>query len=496
MYQFFYIRKSAKDKTIGTIYEAVFDDRTPIRRVSLKIIIPLKLWDDKNQRVKESEIVPFAQYNHTINQLRLEFLQSNETAPKLNKDCFVAFAMDVLDKDYSNPETRKKYRTILNSLLQYSNEELKLKTLPVDTLRKLDFIKGYTKWLEQRQYIGRKNEIKKKNKTILNYLVVIRTFVKEYNEQNPQLDEIKTIHYKTNVGKIDKVESRMLYPHEVDKLINYEPVQYQVRDKTLDAKYHFLFQFFTCGLRVSDILLLNYKHFTNGRIEFVVKKNGEKISVPFGYKSCKILSHFYPDEYNQAMEQNQLGNYPLSKTELDEYIVINSKKELGSLTIDDLHRLERHLKDDKTHDNSKRIKVITGVIKRVEKGVSETMCSIVGSKPSGLVFDYLKNEEFKNIKIVDERILNDEQINILHRARCTYNSRLKRIAGDIGVEKLTSHVSRHSFAYYMLSSGATVEEISHALNHSSIEQTQNYLKQFPSKYSDNAIERFGDGWEI
>jgi len=48
----------------------------------------------------------------------------------------------------------------------------------------------------------------------------------------------------------------------------------------------------------------------------------------------------------------------------------------------------------------------------------------------------------------------------------------------------------------MLSSGATVEEISHAMNHSSIEQTQNYLKQFPSKYSDNAIERFGDGFEI
>jgi len=45
-------------------------------------------------------------------------------------------------------------------------------------------------------------------------------------------------------------------------------------------------------------------------------------------------------------------------------------------------------------------------------------------------------------------------------------------------------------------SGATVEEISHALNHSNIEQTQNYLKQFPSKYSDIAFERFEDWVEI
>jgi hypothetical protein len=57
-------------------------------------------------------------------------------------------------------------------------------------------------------------------------------------------------------------------------------------------------------------------------------------------------------------------------------------------------------------------------------------------KPSGFVFDYLNNEEFKNIKIIDKRVLSEEQINILYRARCTYISRLKRIAEDIGIEKL------------------------------------------------------------
>jgi hypothetical protein len=141
--------------------------------------------------------------------------------------------------------------------------------------------------------------------------------------------------------------------------------------------------------------------------------------------------------------------------------------------------------------NLKRVGVVnisvfsTGVIKRVEKGVSESMCNIMGSKPSGLVFDYLNNEDFKEIKIMNKRVLTEEQVYILHRARCTYNSRLKQIAMDIGIQKLT-----------MLCSGATVEEISHALNHSTIEQTQNYLKQFPSKFSDRAIERLGDGWEI
>ena len=189
-------------------------------------------------------------------------------------------------------------------------------------------------------------------------------------------------------------------------------------------------------------------------------------------------------------------NYELNQAELDEFIVINSKKELGSLDVEDLHSLIKYLKEDKTADNSKRIKIISAVIKQIEKNVAETMCGIMGSKPSGLVFDYLKDEDFKNIKIIDKRVLTETQLYKLHRARCTYNSRLKRIARDIGINKLTSHVSRHSFAYYMLSSGATVEEISHAMSHSSIEITQNYINQFPSKFADHAIERFADGWEI
>ena len=143
-----------------------------------------------------------------------------------------------------------------------------------------------------------------------------------------------------------------------------------------------------------------------------------------------------------------------------------------------------------------RIKIISAVIKQIEKSVAETMCAIMGSKPSGLVFDYLKDEDFTNIKIIDKRVLTEPQLYKLHRARCLYNGRLMRIAKDIGISKLTSHVSRHSFVYYMLASGATVEEISHALLHSSIEQTQNYIKQFPSKFEDDDIKRFADGWEI
>jgi site-specific recombinase XerD len=73
---------------------------------------------------------------------------------------------------------------------------------------------------------------------------------------------------------------------------------------------------------------------------------------------------------------------------------------------------------------------------------------------------------------------------------------LKRIAGAICITQLISHVSLHRYAYYMLCSGASFEELSIAMNHFSIEITQYYLKQFPKQFSDVDISRFPDWWEI
>ncbi len=84
----------------------------------------------------------------------------------------------------------------------------------------------------------------------------------------------------------------MLKKHEIDRIINYEEVYGKKRTKTMEAKYQFLFQFFTSGLRVSDILLMNFKHFVEGRLELVIKKNDDSLSVPFSYKSAKLLSNF------------------------------------------------------------------------------------------------------------------------------------------------------------------------------------------------------------
>jgi integrase len=166
------------------------------------------------------------------------------------------------------------------------------------------------------------------------------------------------------------------------------------------------------------------------------------------------------------------------------------------LNIHNLHQLLQFLISDRKNDNNKRILHLKSVIERVENSISISMCDIMGSKSAGFVFDYLDFEDFKDLNVRERYFLSKHQNYLIHKARNTYNSRLKRIARDLGIDKITSHVSRHSFAYYMLFTGASVEEISHALGHASIEITQHYLKQFPSRYSDKAIRRFESHFEF
>lgn len=57
-----------------------------------------------------------------------------------------------------------------------------------------------------------------------------------------------------------------------------------------------------------------------------------------------------------------------------------------------------------------------------------------------------------------------------------YNQMLKAIGMVIGIERLHSHMARHTFATYMLSEGAKIENVSRMLGHTNIVQTQRYAK--------------------
>ena len=57
-----------------------------------------------------------------------------------------------------------------------------------------------------------------------------------------------------------------------------------------------------------------------------------------------------------------------------------------------------------------------------------------------------------------------------------YNQMLKAIGMVIGVERLHSHMARHTFGTWMLANGAKIENVSRMMGHTNITQTQRYAK--------------------
>ena len=508
MNQFFSIRKSQKDKKMGTIIENIFDGRLSVSRKSIGYKIPLKLWDAKNEKLKVDAEIDYISINSRIQILRDQFSRMDKNQKRFDcktpafiaeKDiCFIEFCRDILVKDYDVINTQNKYTTIINSLVHFIKGQYNLERLPIEILRKYDFIYEYARFITKQTNGIKDPTATKKNNTRFNYIVVIQTFVRKFNQHHPHIDAIKTDHYAIQVSKknFEKIKSRMLKKDDIDKIINYQEVDGKKRIKTMEGKYQFLFQFFTSGLRVSDILLMNFKHFVNGRLELVIIKNDDLLSVPFSYKSAKLLSYFYPMEFQQALELNTIGEFNLDVRELETLINIHTEEDFGSLTLIDMIGLCNHLKNHNFDDYSEDVVVIENLIRRIKSSVAYSMCEIMGAKEPGHVFDYLPYEDFKDLKISDKKRLTKNQVNLLDKGRSCYNSKLRRIGRDLGFEKLSSHVSRHSFAYHMLESGATIEEISFALGHADIQQTQKYLKQFPSHYADKAIKVFEDSFDL
>lgn len=76
------------------------------------------------------------------------------------------------------------------------------------------------------------------------------------------------------------------------------------------------------------------------------------------------------------------------------------------------------------------------------------------------VVDVLKRNGWKVPKINNQR----------------YNQMLKAIGMVIGIENLHSHMGRHTFATWMLSQGAKIENVSRMLGHTTVKQTERYAK--------------------
>jgi integrase len=240
-------------------------------------------------------------------------------------------------------------------------------------------------------------------------------------------------------------------PSPGSKLVNVDLANKKFIEKKLPeelrrAGHMFLFQYYAYGMRVSDLLLLQWKNIyeSSKRIKYVMTKTGNSMDLALSNELLEILFYALPTEERRKIfrkAESESGKY---KVIIDgESVVFNKDNEWFSLIRKSIHHRS-------TNKDLKNLRIFSPIPADLDvKGI------------------FSKVQSYTSY----------------------YNKDLKDLAKEIELDPmmdfpLSSHIARHTFAYLSLLSGQDYYYISKALNHKSIKTTEAYLSKFDSRQLD------------
>jgi integrase len=362
-----------------------------------------------------------------------------------------------------------------------------------------------------------------------------------------------------------------------------------------DIRNYFLFQFFSQGLRVSDLITLKWSDFVrindeNLKIEKVMVKTQEIVKVLVNQSLTTIISKYLTryddllnDELTRLKELEREVEVKRQNTEFDyelfikeEYLwwefVSDSYKEIlfrnitrkkdnntlysgyningsqllevrelmGEIdetdfsennTLNDLHdELKRIKYSSTTNEEEKKenerikgrigrfvkkyfLKLLTqsyerekerkrkGRINFYESSLNNKhlfineMIMKLSTNPiykEDFVFELLKNKDFVNLNKTQFNMMDKVQYKKFQSVRTYYNGLLKIVGDQCGLgDKLTSHVSRHSFTSITMELIENVSpfDLMNSLGHKNVSTTQTYMKSFGDRSVENINKR-------
>lgn len=499
-----------------------------------------KYWDPIKQRVKKNSTIDYLSYNTSIERELGRVLEDPSMIQKdpSSKHSFLHYFEKSVNGDrlHFNHGTRLKYRSVLTKLKEYLHHTGR-NDLPFSDLD-LDFIESFQRFLRTSLTTN----------TTIHYHKVIRIFIRR-SQKDPSIQTRFDPYTNFSFPKKEKVLKETLSIEDI-QVIRNTPLPNPRLERVRNL---FLFQYYTGGMRVSDLLTLRFKNLINGRISYTMFKTKQSIDIPITSVHVHLL-HKLLDLKTTVDKPVQsyfdLGNFrkplpPIQNTEkrpspisrrppkvlldqIPQSIHIPSSSVRGydpmglfisSLGYEELTKeisrlgnliqnggVIRHGK--LTLDLRKEIDPINHtkeVLSRLEKRKEDLDNQFVrstieeltkmGSKSrtkNSFVFDLLKNEEFPE---EDLSVLSEGQYLRINKTSIVYNRNLKKLESTLNLTvTMKSHLPRTSFTNIMMEEGFNTRDISLILGHSSLSITDNYVKSgFRNKRTDDIIMKMEKG---
>jgi len=226
-----------------------------------------------------------------------------------------------------------------------------------------------------------------------------------------------------------KPEKTKLNKEEINALKAVNKFSSDLQKVSKDA---FLFSFYTCGMRFSDLCLLTWDNIEGDYIKYFVTKTKEYLSVELNSEALEILNRYKRKE--------------------------SIKEE--SLSVNSIAHLSENAENAglKSENNNKL---------SIKRGI----------------FPLLKDSE---ISLTGKKL-----ISRIDSANAKVNNALKIVAKEAGISKHVSfHVARHSYANMANNLGMPFSVIQNTLNHKNSRTTEIYLNSLENEVVNKSVRDF------
>lgn len=408
--------------------------------------------------------------------------------------------------------TKSRHIDVLNSIKRYLNKNKKNDLLFKDITP--DWIDFYVIYLRNRGLA---------NTSIVDTISIFRKVL------NTAINKDLYFYRKnpfTNYQPLQKTTKPVepLSNQDITKLINIKSDGTAKLDRLIYYKNMFLFQFFSNGMRMSDLFFIRWEDFKPEKLVYQMMKTNRNMEVYFNINICHIINEILNNNslYNEIIKSTKItipfNCYRVlfkSNNEITEQInILECKKLLKKLHIrkedivneikgGDIGRFEFYKgyyypiysNIEKTETIKEIIDLRLNLEEKIETlYIRKTYRTIKELDKNGFVFEKFINDRQKGIfkKYNKNKELTEIQYTRYKNLQGRYNYYLSRIKIVFGFDiHLSSHIARHSFINSLLKSGkADLWDIKNLMGHGELRTSEKYInKHFQGKEKQHKINK-------
>lgn len=449
--------------------------------------------------------------NLSSNDEKDEIVKIENNENRNNYVSYIKFFNEELEKIIV-PNTKSKHKDVLKSIKKFINHNNKKDLLFMEI--NLDWIELFVVYLKNNGLA---------NSSIVDYISIFRRVLNKaidreifYFKKNPFVG-YESLKKNTNLKE-------PLSDENIIKLINLKSDGTSNIDRLIYIKNMFLFQFFSNGMRMSDLFFIRWGDFTKEKLVYKMMKTDKNMEVYFNINICHIL--------NEILETNLNYEEIILRVKID--LPINTYRALNEFSgvikrvniIECNELLEKlHVRKENISNNIKggdigryenykgyyyqhsfplhtreAIKEVIDlrfdIEERIEKFYIEKTFVLIRSKNINKEFVFEKFIKDKQRKIFEKydknKEFNETQYIRFKNLQGRYNYYLKRIEEVFEFDiHLSSHIARHSFINSLLKSGkADLWDIMNLMGHGELRTSEKYInKHFQGKEKEYKLNK-------